>query len=119
MAATERYCPLCERTMNATLCPDDGVETLDLSLPRTTAELITGAVVAGRYRIERTLGEGGMGSVFLATQLSMKRTVALKVLKTEVHLDAREFKRFYLEARAASGLDHPNIVRIFDFGVDA
>jgi serine/threonine-protein kinase len=107
--------------MSALLCPDDGIETLDLSQPVPNDDAIqVGSTFHGRYRIEQELGNGGMGCVFVALQLSMKRKIAIKVLKRDPHqLDARDFKRFYQEARAASMLDHPNIVRVFEFGIDS
>ena len=80
--------------------------------------LKNGMMIAGRYRIEGVLGKGAMGSVFLATQTSMDRKVALKTMQATFQGDQSLVRRFYLEARAASRLEHPNIVRIFDFGVD-
>lgn len=77
-----------------------------------------GTLVGGRYRIERTLGDGGYGVVYLATQTAMDRSVALKVLRQDLEADQIAIERFYREAKAASSLSHPNIVRIFDFGVD-
>ncbi|MBI2372817.1 MAG: protein kinase [Deltaproteobacteria bacterium] len=105
--------------MEELVCPNDRVETMDLAAFRETGVLAPGATVAGRYRIERRLGGGGMGQVYLATQLSMARPVALKVLWNRVDPKSADVKRFYLEARSASRLTHPNIVRIYDFGVDS
>ncbi len=75
-----------------------------------------GQVVDGRYRIERLLGVGGMGEVYVAQQLSMGRPVALKLLRAELAKRPQARERFYFEARAASRLNHPNIVTVFDFG---
>jgi serine/threonine protein kinase len=77
-----------------------------------------GDVVNKAYRIDSLLGQGGMGSVFLATQLSMNRQVAIKTLRPEGLQEERHVKRFYREAQAVSKLNHPNIVRVFDFGID-
>src|SRR5687768_4902356 len=114
-----RYCPLCDRRMDEAECPSDGVPTVDLALITPHGEpLIPGTVVAERYQVEREIGEGAVGTVFLATRLGMKNRVALKVLRREVLISAATLKRFYQEARAVSALDHPNIVRIVDFGID-
>jgi len=72
----------------------------------------------GKYKVLDQLGSGGMGSVFLAEHVVMRRRVAIKVLATiRVH-DTSYLGRFHREARAAAALDHPNIVRAFDFGND-
>src|SRR5262245_51289672 len=79
--------------------------------------LAPGHVVAGRYRIESLLGEGGFGAVFRATQLNLGRTVALKVLLPHLVSSADGSSRFRREAELAQRLEHPNTVRLFDFGV--
>ncbi len=116
----ERYCPFCDGETDAALCPNDGVATLPHSLVagRGSAKVESGAVFAGRYRIERVLGEGGFGRVYVATQLSMGREVALKTLHAELLGDRHHVRRFYREARAASQLDSPHVVRMYDFGID-
>lgn len=72
-----------------------------------------------RYRIERPLAEGGFGAVWVARQMAMNRDVALKVLHRAGNLGSAALKRFYREAITISRLNHPNIVQVFDFGVDA
>src|SRR5262245_6719383 len=76
----------------------------------------TGDVVDGRYRIIKTLGEGGMGTVYLAEHTLIKRRVAIKILHPELATDARVVERFMNEARAAGTLGHPNIVESTDMG---
>ena len=76
----------------------------------------TGDVVEGRYRIIKTLGEGGMGTVFLAEHALIKRRVAIKVLHPELATDPNVIERFMNEARAAGTLGHPNIVESTDMG---
>lgn len=69
----------------------------------------------GQYRLARLLGRGGMGSVYLARDLTLDREVAIKVVKTDA--DPREvFDRFRREARTAARLSHPNIVPLHAFG---
>ena len=70
----------------------------------------------GNYRIHNRIGQGAMGAVYKATQISMDRIVALKVLRENLVAD-REFVRGFLnEARTAGKLNHPNVVRVHDFG---
>ncbi|HEX7702390.1 MAG TPA: serine/threonine-protein kinase, partial [Kofleriaceae bacterium] len=77
---------------------------------------MTGDIVEGRYRIIRTLGEGGMGTGFLAEHALIKRRVAIKILHPELATDANVIERFMNEARAAGTLGHPNIVESTDMG---
>jgi len=70
----------------------------------------------GDYRIERRIGGGATSDVFMATQVSLGRRVALKILKDELANDESYVKRFIQEARAAAKLEHPNIVRIYEVG---
>ncbi len=95
--AEHRYCPYC------------GADQLHMGLE-------PGAVVDGRYRVERRLARGGMAEVFLAEQLAMGRRVALKVLFAEHTRDAAALASFRREAQAASRLNHPNTVTVHDFG---
>lgn len=74
------------------------------------------APTLGGYRVERTLGRGGMGKVFLAVQESLDRQVALKVMAPHLAEDAEFVRRFQAEARAAASLTHPNVVIVHDVG---
>ena len=89
-----------------------------LAQTRQEDQLPAGTVVAGRFEVVRRLGMGAMGAVYLANQKSMGRQVALKTLQTHYLQNEHLLRRFYLEAKAASKLDHPNIVKIYDFGID-
>ncbi len=76
-----------------------------------------GTVIDGRYRIVRRLGRGGFATVYEAEHLQLGRPAALKVLEPVApHITERFHARFNTEARIAANLDHPNVVRIFDFG---
>jgi eukaryotic-like serine/threonine-protein kinase len=75
--------------------------------------------VAGRYRIERRLGAGGMSTVFMATDTVLERSVAVKLLAEHLADDEAFVARFRREALAAARLQHPNIVQVFDSGQDA
>jgi eukaryotic-like serine/threonine-protein kinase len=70
----------------------------------------------GHYRILSLLGEGGMGEVYLALDVRLERQVALKLLPAQFTQDADRLRRFIQEAKAASGLNHPNIITIHDIG---
>lgn len=70
----------------------------------------------GQYRVQSMLGAGGMGEVYLATDEKLKRKVALKILPREFTSNDERVKRFQLEARAISALNHPNIVTIYEVG---
>ncbi len=68
----------------------------------------------GRYEVRAKLGEGGMGEVYLAQDIKLDRTVALKVLPAELANDQSRMRRFAQEARAASSLSHPNVAHIYE-----
>src|SRR5580765_2757523 len=72
----------------------------------------------GPYEIKSLLGAGGMGEVFLAHDARLGRDVALKVLPAQYASDPDRLRRFEIEARAASQLNHPNILTVFDIGTD-
>jgi eukaryotic-like serine/threonine-protein kinase len=70
----------------------------------------------GRYEVKSKLGEGGMGEVFLAHDAELEREVAIKVLLSEFCYNLERVNRFKLEAKAASALNHPNIITIYEIG---
>lgn len=73
-------------------------------------------LIAGRYRVVKRLGEGGMGEVYLAMHEAIEKKVALKVLRPEYSAKADIVTRFQQEAISASRIKHPNVLEIFDFG---
>jgi serine/threonine-protein kinase len=81
-------------------------------------ESLVGRTLVGRFRIDRVLGRGGMATVFAAHDEKAGKLVALKVLKRELTKDPMVLRRFEREAKAASHLSHPNIIAVYDFGVD-
>ncbi len=80
------------------------------------ADTTIGELFDGRYRLERRLGSGGMADVYLATDESLGRHVAIKILSDRYARDDGFVERFRREASAAAGLNHPNIVSVYDRG---
>src|SRR5882724_11855508 len=70
-------------------------------------------LVEGKYRVDRMLGKGGMGAVFLAHDLTLEREVAIKVLPPDISMDEQIVKRFQQEAKTSAKLDHTNIIPIY------
>ena len=70
-------------------------------------------IVEGKYKIERMVGKGGMGAVFLAQDLTLDREVAIKVLPPDISQDPKVIQRFQQEAKTAAKLDHTNIIPIY------
>ena len=76
-----------------------------------------GQAFDGRYKIEKTIGIGGMAVVFEATDLQTGKKVAVKMLKETNSQDTSAIKRFVTESKAIAMLNHPNIVKIYDISV--
>src|SRR5438105_10354066 len=70
----------------------------------------------GRYEIRSKIGAGGMGEVYLAEDLRLRRNVALKILPSELSSNKDRMRRFEQEAQAAAALNHPNIAHIYEIG---
>jgi eukaryotic-like serine/threonine-protein kinase len=87
----------------------------DLGVDDSSA-LLVGQVVADRYRIVELLGRGGMGAVYRADHVHIRKSFALKVLHRELTHHAEAVKRFEREAIAAARIDHPNVATAIDFG---
>ncbi|MBL8741229.1 MAG: serine/threonine protein kinase, partial [Myxococcales bacterium] len=77
-----------------------------------------GAIIGGRARVERFLASGGFGDVFLATDLTLREEVVVKVMRPSTETTPSDFKRFLLEAAAASAVQHEAIVRIYHVDID-
>lgn len=100
--------------------PDDAHETRPIETPagpNSGPQLAPGARV-GDFTIVRMLGKGGMGEVYLAEQLSLKRKVALKTLRRELIDDPNYLRRFEAEAKAVAPISHPNIVSVIAIGCE-
>src|SRR5678815_4189635 len=79
-------------------------------------ERYVGEILDEKYRLEKLLGQGGMGAVYLATHLGTERYVALKLISPQFMRNSEFVERFKREARAAGRLRHPNVVDVTDFG---
>ena len=84
------------------------------SPPLSGGTAVDGRVLAGRYRLERRIGQGGMAEVWVATDVQLNRRVAVKWLKPNLATDPVVAERFRREAIAVAGLNHPNIVGVHD-----
>ena len=78
-----------------------------------------GTVLDGKYRIEKQVGAGGMGAVYMATHIAIGRRVAIKTLHLEFSGDAQVVARFHREAQLAGSIGHDNICEVVDFGRSA
>ncbi|MFV8756512.1 serine/threonine-protein kinase [Nannocystaceae bacterium ST9] len=88
----------------------------ELAKLHSDLEALVGKLIHDRYRVDSLLGVGGMGAVFKGYHTGLKREVAIKLLHPEIGRDESISKRFDREAYSASRLDHPNCVRVSDFG---
>ena len=77
-----------------------------------------GKSLAGRYKIEELMGQGGMSAVYKANDPNLKRVVAIKLIHEHLSSDPGFVSRFEEEAAAVAQLRHPNIVQVFDFNVE-
>ncbi|HLL70569.1 MAG TPA: protein kinase [Pyrinomonadaceae bacterium] len=107
-----KKCPKCGKSYeNApTLCPADGAVLVK------TGDALVGETLAGKYRIEERINEGGMGTVYRATHILMEKAVAIKVLHPSLAADDKIVARFTREAKAASRISNPHALNVTDFG---
>jgi serine/threonine-protein kinase len=102
--------------VSRTVAKPDGSGAAPLTPEPSQGLLPAGTLVDGRYRVLSHIASGGMGEVYEAEHVYMRRTLALKVLHPQFGNDEEMATRFQRESQIASSLDHPNIVRVFDFG---
>jgi predicted Ser/Thr protein kinase len=121
MEELTKHCPYCDEVIraNAVKCKHCASMLTDLppvagTDPRSTVKL----ALAGRYDVQSEIGSGGNATVYQAVQVSLQRTVALKVLLPQLTSDKEYLERFHHEARAIAQLQHPNIVTIHDEGAE-
>ena len=109
-----KTCPTCGREYadTTTLCPADG----DVLKRAGNEDRLIGQVLAGKYRIDDKIDEGGMGCVYRATHVLMEKVIAVKVLHPALAADDKIVARFTREAKAASRISHPHAINVTDFG---
>jgi eukaryotic-like serine/threonine-protein kinase len=107
-----KVCPVCNRKYpdSMTLCSAEAAVLQRLEDP------LIGQTLAGKYRIEKLIKQGGMGAVYRGKHVLMDKTVAIKVLKPSLAGDDAVVARFSREAKAASKISHPHAVSVTDFG---
>ena len=110
-----KACPQCHirYPQDAVFCFLDGVTLSDIQDP------LIGTTIAGRYLVDRVIGEGGMATVYGATHKLVDRPCAVKVMNPAMATDTTVRERFRREAKAAQSLAHPNVIEIFDQGETA
>ena len=114
LAEGARFCPACGKPTTPTETQSQAPASTDGG---GEVEMI-GREIVGRYRILKKLGEGGMGAVYRAEQIALKRPCAVKLLRPELSANQMILKRFNAEAVLVAQLGHPNTVQIYDFGQD-
>lgn len=103
-------------TAKDTKLTDDA--TVSLSPEQGKSDSLIGYILENRYRLNKELGRGGMGTVYSATRLLIGDEVAVKILHPELVTDPQSAQRFRREAQASARLKHPNVVSVYDFGVN-
>ncbi|MBN2724966.1 MAG: protein kinase [Deltaproteobacteria bacterium] len=111
-----KVCPACNATYedDKVFCPKDGGKLVEAGSADSDSRI--GQVINKRYRLDRLLGEGGMGEVYEASHVIINKKVAIKFLRPEITSSTEAVKRFYQEATSASSIGHENIIEIDDFG---
>jgi serine/threonine-protein kinase len=107
-------CPTCGARYAASerLCPKDGA-VLEPDQPK---DKFIGTTLDGKYRLDGFISRGGMGAVYRGTHVMLNRPVAVKMIKADLVTSPEVVRRFQREARAATQLNHPNIVNVYDLG---
>ncbi|MBS2003307.1 MAG: tetratricopeptide repeat protein [Cyanobacteria bacterium SZAS LIN-5] len=113
-SVTRKACISCgqEFSGDTAVCPHDGT-----TLTPLVQEDMVGKIIGEKYEVLETIGGGGMGMIYKAKHILMKRIVAIKMMHPQYVSSASNLKRFQQEAQAASALNHPNILAVFDFGL--
>jgi serine/threonine protein kinase len=113
-----QHCLACGKETDQCQCSTVKVSVEDAVRAMEAAQLRAGDI-EGRYRILEKIGVGGMGTVYRAEHIVLRREVAIKVLRTELLMDKMAMARFEQESRACAALSHPNLVAVYDCGINA
>ncbi len=106
-------CPACGQLIDVT----DEVPFSEISCPGCAAEM-RARKQFNNFTLQELVGEGGMGSVFKATDLNLQRAVALKILKKEAGSTESDWEKLAQEAKITASINHPHVVKVFSFGED-
>ncbi|MFL6255291.1 MAG: serine/threonine-protein kinase, partial [Pyrinomonadaceae bacterium] len=115
-AAAEPAAPAKTRTRKSAVAKSSSRKSARGSGDQTPLEIVPGRTTLGAYRILEKIGAGGMGTVYLAKDARLGRRVAVKLLPAQFARDEELVRRFEQEARAASALNHPNIITVHEIG---
>ncbi len=88
-----------------------------VELTTVSFQLAPGRMIGDRYEVKSVIGQGGMGCVYLVEQLFLHKVYALKTLNPGGHMSDLAWRRFQKEAQATSAFDHPNLIKVYDFGM--
>jgi len=126
VGAVTKSCPRCQRALPPAatkLCVYCGAPLVRGATDpgfrpaqTATADPLVGTLIANRFQVEDLIGQGGMGKVYRARHLALDRPIVLKMLKPQLLEDPTLVGRFEREAKAASRLNHPNVIQVLDFG---
>ena len=116
LQSEQPFCGRCGKPTGLSPAPDPDLEAGEVAPPTTRRSNFQTALLEGKWRLESKLGEGGMGSVYLAHDLTLDRKVAIKLLGKQFINDAEIVARFEREGRLTASLEHPNIVPIYAVG---
>lgn len=129
--AEAKFCPDCGAELGAALAVSAAMETvsgfhtqppedldIDSDKPTPTEAVIeAGTIIAGKFKIERLIGQGGMGRVFKAIETLSGHAVAIKIIAAKYVASEKAVERFIAEGVTTRGLSHPNIVQVYDIGL--
>jgi eukaryotic-like serine/threonine-protein kinase len=116
IGAPHKICPSCEARCHAdaVYCATCGADVRDVA--PLSGDPYVGLVLAGKYEVEQLIGEGAMGRVYVAKQLTLDKPFAVKILAPHLMHDEASHARFAAEAHNCASLNHPNVVSVVDYG---
>ena len=116
IGAPNKICPSCDARCraDATYCATCGSDVRNV--PVIDGDPYVGLVIAGKYKVEQLIGEGAMGRVYVAKQLTLEKPFAVKILAPHLMNDEASHARFGAEAHNCASLNHPNVVSVVDYG---
>jgi serine/threonine protein kinase len=113
-----KICPECKQEFpdDSLVCPKDGSDLFVKRIYNNDSDMLAGITLDNKYKLERRVGRGGMGAVYIAHHTKFNKQVAVKVLSRDMTEDPSCFERFKREAEASARIKHPNAVSVIDFG---